>query len=111
MHITKDTTPYERWEHAVLCYTQGFSADAVTTITERLVAAEASGKTSCVWHETHAYTIETRRPNPCRHCGTHVEPRQGNRHNLCAARAERGLPTPALDDTTTRCPCMPCNRK
>ncbi len=96
----------EKWALYVHTFWQAPSKEARNEVISRLVAAELSGTPSCVIHETHLWHQENTEYPPCPHCQGPSDPRI-RFHYLCAARAERGRPTPRLDARPS-CDCADC---
>ena len=101
----------QEWAHLVRCATAGHSDGAVDEIASRLFAAP--GGSTCVWHESHKHYMEQPESHAtCQLCGGDAAPlalTADGAHELCAAYARRGRPTPEMQDSR-RCPCAPCNR-
>lgn len=109
MTITR-TTP-DRYQ-SLLNAAQGFmTADG--PFTREQVARRATDEDSCLLHAVHGLWAEgvangTIPSDTCSLCTGTNRAGQGD-HNLCTARAERGLPTPRLDGAVAPCSCFRCH--
>jgi hypothetical protein len=90
---------------------QGFmTADG--PFTREQVARRAADEDSCLLHASHGMWAEgvadgTIPSDTCSLCGGANRAGQGD-HNLCVARAERGMPTPRLNGAVHPCSCYRC---
>lgn len=80
--------------------------------TSEQVAERATAEDSCVIHALHGLWAEgvadgTVPSDTCSLCGGTNRAGAGD-HNLCVARAARGLTTPRLDGAVSPCSCYRC---
>jgi hypothetical protein len=107
--------PRERWERFVREYVVRPPAEMVEEIVDHLVAADATGTPSNVWHEVHEYQKRHDNRMRCELCGARGrfirESETGvYAHELCKARARLGQETPPLPEHRP-CPCARCERE
>lgn len=107
---TTTTNPHPSYESVLPAARQYVSRGGLFSAED--VAHRAYDDGVAIMHAAHVLygeAIEDGRipTDRCSHCTGRNRAGAGD-HNLCAARAERGLPTPILDGSQAPCSCWPC---